>query len=66
MKRYKPQSQLSIKEFAVPFEANLDPSLLIHIRKRIGLETFELMTDELNRRDMKLKEVTPGKSKEYH
>ena len=26
MKRYKPQSQLSIKEFEMPFEADLDPN----------------------------------------
>jgi len=146
MKRYKPQSQLSIKEFAMPFEADLDPnnrwvvmshvipwylfakeyyknfrtnrgaptldarlvlgvviikhmlklddvgvieiiqenpymqyflgltafttkpvmdpSLLVHIRKRIDLGTFEVMTDELIRRGMKIKEATPGKSKE--
>jgi len=146
MKRYKPQNQLSIKEFSMPFEADLDPnnrwvvmsqiipwdlfakeyyknfktnrgaptmdarlvlgvviikhllklddvgvieiiqenpymqyflgltaftskpvmdsSSLVHIRKRIDLATFEVMTDELIRRSMKIKNASPGKSKE--
>lgn len=146
MKRYKPQNQLSIKEFSMPFEANLDAhnrwvvmsqiipwdlfakeyyknfktnrgaptmdarlvlgvviikhllklddvgvieiiqenpymqyflgltafsskpvmdsSSLVHIRKRIDLATFEVMTDELIRRGMNIKEAGTGKSKE--
>jgi transposase, IS5 family len=146
MKRYKPQNQLSIKEFSMPFEADLDEnnrwvvmsqiipwdlfakeyyknfktnrgaptkdarlvlgvviikhllklddvgvieiiqenpymqyflgltaftskpvmdsSSLVHIRKRIDLATFEVMTDELIRRSMKIKDASGGKSKE--
>ena len=42
----------------------MDPSLLVHIRKRIDLSVFEKLTDELIREGLKIKEQNRADEKE--
>ena len=48
---------LGLKSFTS--NAVMDPSLLVHIRKRIDLSVFEKLTDELIREGLKLNKQTP-------
>ncbi|MGE4434317.1 MAG: IS5 family transposase [Bacteroidales bacterium] len=41
-----------------------DPSLLVHIRKRIDLNVFESLTDELIRKGLKIKQAPAKESKD--
>jgi hypothetical protein len=41
-----------------------DPSLLVHIRKRIDLNVFESLTDELIRKGLKIKQTPEKESKD--